>query len=45
MNLSQKERLVKLNNTAKRQIELLKENNNINKITLLEDNSKLLINQ
>ncbi|MBR1414220.1 MAG: KilA-N domain-containing protein [Bacilli bacterium] len=44
MNMSQEKRLISLNNTAKRQIELLKGNNNIKKLALLENDSKLLIN-
>lgn len=37
MNISQSERLIKLNNSAKKQIELLSNNKNINDLELLED--------
>ena len=37
MNISQQERLIKLNNSAKRQIELLNDNRNMEELKLLED--------
>lgn len=42
MNISQRERLVKLNNIARKQMELLKNNKSFNKLEYMEDNIKLI---
>ena len=42
MNISQRERLVKLNNIARKQMELLKNNKSFNNLEYMEDNIKLI---
>lgn len=42
MNISQRERLVKLNNIARKQIELLKNNKSFNNLEYMENNIKLI---
>lgn len=37
LGISQRERLIRLNNTAKKQMELLKKSNSLNKLKSLED--------
>ena len=47
MNLSQEERLIKLNNSARRQIEIIRNNNNVEELETLQkevNNSKYLLN-
>ena len=47
MNLSQEERLIKLNNSARRQIEIIKDNNNVKNLETLQkevNNSNYLLN-
>lgn len=42
MNISQRERLIKLNNIARKQMELLKNNKSFNNLEYMEDNIKLI---
>ncbi len=44
MKISQEERLIKLNNIAKKQMELLKNNNSFINLQYIENNSKLISN-
>lgn len=44
MKISQEERLIKLNNIAKKQMELLKNNNSFANLEYIENNSKLISN-
>lgn len=44
MKISQEERLIKLNNIAKKQMELLKNNNSFANLQYIENNSKLISN-
>ena len=47
MNLSQEERLIKLNNSARRQLQIIKDNNNVKELTSLQkevNNTKYLFN-
>lgn len=47
MNLSQEERLIKLNNSARRQLQIIKENNNVKELTSLQkevNDTKYLLN-
>lgn len=44
MKISQEERLIKLNNIAKKQMELLKNNNSFVNLEYIENNSKLISN-
>lgn len=47
MNLSQEERLIKLNKSARRQLQIIKENNNVKELTSLQkevNDTKYLLN-
>ena len=47
MNLSQEERLIKLNNSARRQLQIIKDNNNVKELTSLQkevNDTKYLLN-
>lgn len=43
MKISQEERLIKLNNIAKKQMELLKNNNSFINLEYIENNLKLIL--